>query len=482
MAEEEKKGLFREEAVKSHATDVNLGMMMVIVSPKHWIALWSIGGLFVILVLWAIAGSIPDNVAGQGFVLRREGNFVISAEEEGQLEQLYVQEGENVVEGQLLAVMKNEFFDLALQELNKNKQMIMAQLFDYKTQHYQYVKAKRQAILEAIATNEEEIIRIEQELDFLVKELQWQRELHEEGLISLPQINDTQIKINGQKNYIKESKTSIQNARAELKQLEDVLQIQSFHTRLEEVESQIQESSLRKEKLKIHSPFSGTILSIPVGNKDTVSKGETIVWGERSSLDADNKQHHVIYAYFDSDKDQFIKPGMIAQIRLNDVNYKKYGDLLALVKFVWQFPSSSEEIYKVIGNKEMVSTVTKGGSVAPMQVVLEPIVDKNNISGYKWTSEQGPPFNIRSGVMGTVQIVIREKHPIEFVFPIYRTVKNSITLTKVQKEELEIEEAQAEINKEKLKLQKSTEDQKKAQDKKSKKNKKDKKLQKETTK
>lgn len=349
----EPEGLFREEAVKSSVTDKNFGDMLVVVSPKGWVALSTIVTLIVLILIWSLIGSIPDSVEGSGFILSGKRNFVVQTEEEGVIEEIYVKKGEVIEAGQLLVRLKNDFIDLEVKESIKNKELILSQQVAFTSQD-----SKKMG-------------------------------------------------------------------------LESLFEKQVFETRLREAQSRIDEALLRQEKLKIYSPFSGVALSVPVATQDYVEKGRKLVWAEESK---EGTLDQVIYGYFSSESAQKIKQGMISQVKLNNVAYKKYGELIAVVDSVWDYPISAEELYNVIGNHEVARSITKGGTLAPIQVVLKPLKDPSTATGYRWTSDRGPPDPIRSGVIVTVDVMIRQIRPIEFMFPIYRSFKESINLRKAQEE------------------------------------------------
>jgi HlyD family secretion protein len=123
---------------------------------------------------------------------------------------------------------------------------------------------------------------------------------------------------------------------------------------------------------------------------------------------------------------------MIAEVKLNDVDDKLYGKLLARVTRVWNFPSSTEEMFKVIGNKTLVNYLAQRQQTAPIQVLLEPLYDPNTPTGFLWTSKSGPPFLISSGAVGEITVLLETRRPIEYVFPIFRTIKETIILMKLK--------------------------------------------------
>ncbi|MCH9630768.1 MAG: hypothetical protein S4CHLAM37_07720 [Chlamydiia bacterium] len=436
--EEKKDGIFRKEAVATHTDSLDLGPMMVVVNPKGWVGVWTIVVIAVIVFVWSVMGVIPSDVSGQGIVLTQGANFVVQAKEDGFVESIHVRAGEHIDKGEFLLSLRNSDIDLNIVESEKSLEMILSQTIDFKIHHYREIVTEREAILSSIRADELEIDRVKTEIKFLTQELCWKVELHEKGLIALPQLNNTQERLNNKKNQNDVLKSKILSSNAKLKSLDDVLQMQEFQTRQNNAEIKLKEAKLHKEQLKTYSPFNGRVINVPVQENAMITKGQVLIWGEK---DLGLVPEFVVFGYFDSKKDQRIKKGMIAQIKLNSVDYKKYGSLLAKVDKVWEFPMSSEELNKVIGNKQIVNYLNKSGADAPVQVVFRPIINKNNPSGYSWTSDNGPPSKIIPGSFGTIKVVVEAKRPIEFVFPIFRTIRDSLNLTRIENRKINMDAA-----------------------------------------
>jgi len=59
-------------------------------------------------------------------------------------------------------------------------------------------------------------------------------------------------------------------------------------------------------------------------------------------------------------------------------------------------------------------------SVAITNILVEPIPDPSTPSGYKWTSQEGPPFSIPTGTICKIKIVIDEQPPISYLIPLWK--------------------------------------------------------------
>ena len=67
------KEIFRKEALQRLASPDQLDRLMQLTRPRAWIALASLGFLLLAAATWAVFGTIPTTVQGQGVLMRRGG-------------------------------------------------------------------------------------------------------------------------------------------------------------------------------------------------------------------------------------------------------------------------------------------------------------------------------------------------------------------------------------------------------------------------
>ena len=92
--------------------------------------------------------------------------------------------------------------------------------------------------------------------------------------------------------------------------------------------------------------------------------------------------------------------------------------MLGVVEAVNQGPSNPEAMNRILRNQTLIQQFTASGGVYEVRVRL--LVDSATPSGFKWTSRQGPPMKIGSGILLRVQIPVIEKRPISLVIPTVR--------------------------------------------------------------
>jgi hypothetical protein len=76
-----------------------------------------------------------------------------------------------------------------------------------------------------------------------------------------------------------------------------------------------------------------------------------------------------------------------------------------------------ESLFDELKSRELVQALASGGPAIRADVELEP--DPGTVTGLKWSTQKGPPFQISSGTLFLVDIVLGEQKPISLVLPIF---------------------------------------------------------------
>ena len=88
--------LFRKAALDKLASPERLDVLMQVTSPMGWLALTTVGGILVGVIVWSILGSIPERIDGQGVLLRGGANKEVRSTGSGTLASLDLKEGQMV--------------------------------------------------------------------------------------------------------------------------------------------------------------------------------------------------------------------------------------------------------------------------------------------------------------------------------------------------------------------------------------------------
>jgi HlyD family secretion protein len=114
---------------------------------------------------------------------------------------------------------------------------------------------------------------------------------------------------------------------------------------------------------------------------------------------------------------KLVAHGMEAQIVPSTVKREEFGFMIARVHYVSDYAATPESMLALLQNQQMVRDLA--GSTAPIEVRarLEPAA---TASGFRWSSDAGPPHAVRSGTLGTVEIVVRTQRPASLVIPLLK--------------------------------------------------------------
>jgi hypothetical protein len=89
-----KGSLFREKSLEKLSSPEQIDKLMVVVTPKGWLALASLFALIIVGLIWSIVGTLPIEVRGKGIVLTPKGAFDISSPTSGTVTSFPVFPGE----------------------------------------------------------------------------------------------------------------------------------------------------------------------------------------------------------------------------------------------------------------------------------------------------------------------------------------------------------------------------------------------------
>lgn len=181
------------------------------------------------------------------------------------------------------------------------------------------------------------------------------------------------------------------------------------------VENQV--TQLREEldyKSQIVSQLDGRILEVNITKGSIIQPGESLITLEQE--DGTVNMEAVIYV--PATQGGIILPGMEVEISPTIVKKEEYGYMLGRVISVSEYPATTQSMMQTLGNENLVSLLA--GQGASLMVLVDLIPDGNTESGYKWSSPEGPPMSIHSGILVQSSVIIKREKPISQVIPLLR--------------------------------------------------------------
>lgn len=161
------------------------------------------------------------------------------------------------------------------------------------------------------------------------------------------------------------------------------------------------------------APGPGVVAQVVTHVGATVTVGESLM-----NLVAKNEDQQLIL-YIPVDLGKKVRPGMDVRVSPSTVNEQEYGRIIGHVTRVDKYTSTPAQMEYMLGNKELVKTFEEGTSyqLSPIRADVTLERDPQTISGYRWTSRLGPPFEITVNTVCTAEIVTGQTTPIDLVIP-----------------------------------------------------------------
>lgn len=159
------------------------------------------------------------------------------------------------------------------------------------------------------------------------------------------------------------------------------------------------------------SPANGTLLDLNV-QKDQKIDTTTLIGRVEASA---QPLKGIIYIALAEGKR--LKPGTKVQIAPSNVRTEKSGYLLGTISSISQFPATSASIVSSVKSQELAQAISADGPSIKLEVTLDS--DQNTVSGYKWTTTDGPNLKLNSGTLFNATLILDEQQPINLVLPIF---------------------------------------------------------------
>jgi HlyD family secretion protein len=399
--------LFRKAALDKLASPERLDVLMQVTSPMGWLALTTVGGIIVGVIVWSILGSIPERIDGQGVLLRGGANKEIRSTGSGTLTTLDLKEGQMIAVGQVLGTIS---------AAGNNEEVNVA-----RTKVQQLEQQRLTADLDAgqnVAAAQAQIARLRGDLD--LKRLDLQRAQSEVARLeplfaaggitaqrmegARAQVSAAQSQITSLNGQISAEENRARSARSGGAGLQT--QIQIARAELQRVLARVgsQES--------LTSSVAGRVIEIRKNVGDTVAQNDVVATLEDATATVQ------VIAFVNADVGKRIKVGMPTEVSPTEVKREEYGFMLASVSERGDFAASDAYIMSRMRNEAITKKLTGQGTVVEVRAELKPKVATP--SGFEWSTSEGPPFKIGGGTLVSINIVVDRKAPITMVMPFLR--------------------------------------------------------------
>jgi HlyD family secretion protein len=399
--------LFRKAALDKLASPERLDVLMRVTSPMGWLALTTVGGILLGVIIWSIFGSIPERIDGQGVLLRGGANKEIRSTGSGVISSMDLKEGQMITVGQVLGAISaagnNEEVNVARTKLDQLLAQKAGQTFD--------ASAGIGAAEIQIANLQSDLNQRQTDLARLQGDLPRLEQLFKDGGITAQrleghrgQIAQLQSQITGLRGQISAQQNQIRQLRSGGAGLD--AQIAVARAELQRVMTRVGSQE------QLTSTVAGRVIEIRKNVGDTVQQNDVVATLE----DADATVQ--VIAFVDASVGRRVIPGMPAEVSPTDVKREEYGFMLASVSERGDFAASDAYVMSRMRNEAVTKKLTAQGTVIEVRAALK--AKESTPSGFEWSTSSGPPTKIGGGTLVSVAIVVDRKAPITMVMPFLR--------------------------------------------------------------
>ncbi len=412
-----------EYSLQRFFSSEELDQMLHVVNPRLWVAYMILLFLIVAVLLWAFLGSIPIKVEGRGVFVSPQGLFSIEAKVSGIVQNLRIQPGKFIRQGDPLADVFDPHEQLRLELAIAKTEMLERDLNRLKNEIESERIQEKQGIMAEINSHRYNIEQYERQINDLKNEVAKKKQWFSQGLIPQTTLRDAEKELD-------QKQINLEIQRAELAVLNANLhksyRTEEYKAKEQQLLDARQEKDLlqmTKDYARIYSPFEGYVIEILHNEGERVVAGEPLILLEHSRSDNKNL---IVYGFVSIDVGKRIKAGMPVQMRVSTIRREEFGKMLGKVQEVSEFAVSPERLMTLIPNKNLIEYLM-GGNAAVIQLTIHPELDSRTPSGYRWSSGQGPPTQITAGTVCTVDAIIERVRPFYYVLPLetFRAIRFS---------------------------------------------------------
>jgi HlyD family secretion protein len=406
------KEIFRKVSLDRLSSPEQLDLLLDVTTPKGWLALVALCSVVAAGIIWSVTGRSNTTVAGRGVIIRQGGVFSVVSMAGGQVTAISVKVGDRIEANQIVARIAQPALIEKLRSAKEQLAIAGNARTRLQTARTEGDVARLAAINKQIANYEQEILDTQDQIKLAKEQIPVDEQLVAKGLITkqtaignrqkVVGLEANVAKLRAQIAQMQSEQIAIRNQTSQV-DLENANRVEDLNRNLRTIQQDLSLSS------NVVSPNAGRVVELKVYPGAMVAGGTPII-----SIEPTVKTLEAV-VYVSSAAAKEIQPGMDVHISPSGVQREEYGYMNGKVRYVADFPATSEAIVRNFENEALARSMLSEGPVTELRVLF--LEDPATVSGFKWSSSKGPPAAISSGAVCTVEVVTREQRPFELVFP-----------------------------------------------------------------
>jgi HlyD family secretion protein len=368
-------------------------------------------------LVWAIFGTVPTRVAGNGMILADlDGNFAVAAVSSGPVLEVLVKSGDKVEADAPIAVVEQKLLTVRVQNTESELKHLENNLAILKQAHSKQIAQSNETMKRQVAAIDEQVTKYTMLRDRQRDLVNSYRLLRGKGMISENQVLSKQEQFDQMELTLADAaarKVLVQLV-AETKR-DDLAEIQ----RAKEVEIDLKKAEVDRLKAEmtvgtsITAPIKGVIREVRVGRGEVVAAGSVV-----ATIGQERDGHFEVVALLKGDSRKRVAVGMEAQVAPVSVKRAEYGSMKGRVLSVSAQDVSDEDVNRILNNRPLTTSLFDGQQALLARISLT--TTKDNPSGFEWWSGKGPPYKVAAGTVATIDVVVDRVRPITLVIPALR--------------------------------------------------------------
>jgi HlyD family secretion protein len=393
-----------------------LDQLLMVTTPRSWIALVTIAGLIGAALAWSLIGRISTYVEGRGVFLRENGHIASAAAAgPGTLSQVLVARGSHVTAGQLVAQIESTELEQQVANLRALIAERQSELQRQQGSTQTDLDAKRAALRERSTGLAQVQTDAKRRVDALKERLADEQQLFDAQIVTRSAVLEIRSRLDQAQQDVASAGDRMIQLDLELRDavVQGEQRVKNAEFSLAEAQRQLRE---RMETVRItaevRSPAAGNVEEIQLRAGSLVARGQSVLTLETEG------QGLTFIAFTPLREGEQIQPGQEVRISPHWTVREEEGTMLGRVSETSKLPITPDGLRLLLHSEDLVRHFSDAGPVFLVKISLER--DPSTASGYAWTSSRGAPVTIDSGSFGEAEVLVKSQRPISLAIPVLR--------------------------------------------------------------
>ncbi|HET8715450.1 MAG TPA: HlyD family efflux transporter periplasmic adaptor subunit [Holophagaceae bacterium] len=390
-------GLFREEAVEHYLKEAEGRGILRVSPPWSWLLTWTLGGLVIGALAFAILGRVEINDHGRGVLRPTGGVRLLTAPSTATVAELRARRGDFLKAGQPVARLESPELQGSLLEAQRQVDLLRSDFRSVATQQDALYARQTADHEHRLASLQADLASYEHSLETRLHEREANQRLHALGIVAELEVEKSEDAYEEAQRQLRAGQLALQQEHQAWASIEAERQ-QQLYTRksdLSSAETRRQALDYNLQQNLLTAPVDGFVDGLVVRAGDRVQPGQAVC----RLVPVDSP---LVAISFLPEKDRpYVKEGDLVKVELNGYPYAEYGTLSGKVVRIGEDLASSAEWQEAMGDADHAD-----GPAFRVEVQLDPRPEDPRLQ----------PIKLRPGMLLSVRYTLRRQSLITMAF------------------------------------------------------------------